>query len=112
MKAKTIREVLDALPGKLDKDAAEDVDAVYQFNLQGTQGGQYQLLVQNGTCVVKDGVHDDPHVTLSIAGEDCIRILNGQLSSMSMAMSGRLQITGDIGLAMQLKSLFPNIAEP
>ena len=44
MKAKTIREVLDALPGKLDKDAAEDVDAVYQFDLQGTQGGQYQLL--------------------------------------------------------------------
>jgi putative sterol carrier protein len=45
------------------------------------------------------------------AGEDCIRILNGQLSSMTMAMSGRLQITGDIGLAMQLKSLFPNIME-
>ncbi len=30
---------------------------------------------------------------------------------MTMAMSGRLQITGDIGLAMQLKSLFPNIVE-
>jgi putative sterol carrier protein len=112
MKAKTIREVLDALPEKFDKEAAEDVDAVYQFDLRGPQGGQYQLLVRNGTCVVKDGIHSDPHVTLSMAGEDCIRILNGQLSSMTMAMSGRLQITGDIGLAMQLKTLFPNIMEP
>jgi len=30
---------------------------------------------------------------------------------MTMAISGRLQVTGDIGLAMQLKSLFPNVVE-
>jgi putative sterol carrier protein len=111
MKPMTLKEVLDALPSKLDQDAAEDLDAVYQFDLQGNQGGQYYLLVQNGTCVVKDGIHADPHVTLSMAGEDCIKVLNGQLSGMTMAMSGRLQIAGDIGLAMQLKSLFPNVAE-
>jgi putative sterol carrier protein len=111
MKATTVKEVLDSLPSKLDKDAAEDLDAVYQFDLRGNQGGQYHLLVQHGTCVVKDGTHADPHVTLSMAGEDCVRILNGQLSGMTMAMSGRLQIAGDIGLAMQLKSLFPNIVE-
>jgi putative sterol carrier protein len=111
MKVTTINDVLHSLPDKLDKHAAEDLDAVYQFDLQGYQGGQYQLLVQNGTCVVKEGVHADPHVTLSMTGEDCIKVLNGQLSGMAMAMSGRLQVTGDIGLAMQLKSLFPNITE-
>lgn len=111
MKITTLKEVFEALPFKLDKDAAEDLDAVYQFDLQGQQGGQYHLMVQNGTCVVKDGIHADPHVTLSMTGEDCIRVLNGQLSGMTMAMSGRLQVTGDIGLAMQLKSLFPNMAE-
>lgn len=111
MKAMTVKEVLDSLPSKLDKDAAEDLDAVYQFDLRGNQGGQYHLLVQNGTCVVKDGIHADPHVILSMTGEDCIGILNGQVSGMMMAMSGRLQVSGDIGLAMQLKSLFPNIME-
>ena len=111
MKVTTINDVLHALPDKLDKQAAEDLDAVSQFDLQGHQGGQYHLLVQNGTCVVKDGIHADPHVTLSMTGEDCIKVLNGQLSGMAMAMSGRLQVTGDIGLAMQLKSLFPNITE-
>ncbi len=111
MKVTTITDVLRSLPAKLDKHAAEDLDAIYQFDLRGQQGGQYHLLVQNGTCVVKDGVHADPHVTLSMTGEDCIKILNGQLSGMTMAISGRLQVTGDIGLAMQLKSLFPNITE-
>ena len=111
MKVTTIQEVLRSLPAKFDREAAENLDAVYQFDLQGDQGGQYHLVVQNGTCVVKDGAHADPHVTLSMTGEDCIKVLNGQLSGMAMAMSGRLQVTGDIGLAMQLKSLFPTITE-
>jgi predicted lipid carrier protein YhbT len=36
-------------------------------------------------------------------------LLNGNLSGQAMAMSGRLSVSGDIGLALQLKSLFPSI---
>ncbi len=110
MNATTIKELFESLPSKLDKEAAEDLDVVYQFDLTGSQGGQYQVLVHDGTCRVKEGLHTDPHVTLSMAAGDCLKILNGQLSGPAMAMSGRLQIAGDLGLAMQLKSLFPNIA--
>jgi putative sterol carrier protein len=109
MKPTTVKELFDSLPAKLDKDAAEDLDVVYQFDLGGAQSGQYQLLVKNGTCVVKEGTHTDPHVTISMTGEDCIKVLNGQLNGAVMAMSGRLQISGDLGLAMQLKSLFPGV---
>lgn len=109
MKPKTVKEFFHSLPAKLDREAAEDLDAVYQFDLSGPQGGQYLLRIQNGTCTVEEGTHVDPHVTLSMAGEDCIKVLNGQLSGHSIAMSGRLQISGDIGLAMQLKSLFPTV---
>jgi putative sterol carrier protein len=109
MKPKTIKAFFRSLPAKLDKEAAEDLDAVYQFDLSGPQGGQYLLRIQNGTCVVEEGTHEDPHVTLSMPGEDCIKVLNGQLSGSAIAMSGRLQISGDIGLAMQLKALFPSV---
>jgi len=105
----TAKEIIDSLPAKLDKEAAEDLDAVYQFDLRGAQGGQYQLFVKHGVCEVKEGTHDDPHVTLSMDAEDCKKLLSGQLSGVAIAMSGRLQISGDIGLAMQLKSLFPDI---
>jgi putative sterol carrier protein len=109
MRLTTVKELFQALPSKLDKEAAEDLDAVYQFDLSGPQGGQYQLLVQNGVCVVKEGTHANPHVTLSVDAEDCVRLLNGQLSGQAIFMSGRLQISGDLGLAMQLKSLFPSL---
>lgn len=105
----TAKEIIDSLPSKLDKEAAEDLDVVYQFDLLGAQGGRYQLVVRNGTCEVKEGSHPAPHVTLSMNADDCVKLLKGQLSGMAIAMSGRLQIEGDIGLAMQLKSLFPSL---
>lgn len=109
MKAATLKEFFQTLPRAFDRDAAEDLEAVYQFDLSGPQGGQYVLTIQDGTCVVEEGTHADPHVTLSMAGEDCMKVLNGQLSGPSIVMSGRLRISGDVGLAMQLKSLFPTI---
>ncbi|MGH7221019.1 MAG: SCP2 sterol-binding domain-containing protein [Nitrospiraceae bacterium] len=109
MNPTTVKEFFQLLPGRLDSDAAEDLDAVYQFDLSGVQGGQYILTIREGVCQVAEGMHADPHVVLSMAGEDCIKILKGQLSGPAVVMSGRLKISGDIGLAMQLKALFPTI---
>lgn len=105
----TIKEFFQRLPALLDSEAAEDLDAVYQFDLSGAQGGQYILTIRQGACQVAEGMHEDPHVVLSMAGEDCIKVLTGQVSGTSAAMSGRLKIGGDIGLAMQLKALFPTL---
>ncbi len=109
MNPTTVKEFFQLLPGRLDSDAAEDLDAVYQFDLSGVQGGQYILTIREGACQVAEGMHADPHVVLSMAGEDCIKILKGQLSGPAVVMTGRLKISGDIGLAMQLKALFPTI---
>jgi len=109
MKAFSIKEFFKQLPAKLDAEAAEDLDAVYQFDLSGPQGGQYIVTICEGTCLVTEGTHEDPHVTLSMAGEDCVKVLKGELSGQAAAMSGRIRISGDIGLAMQLKVLFPTL---
>ena len=109
MSPTTVREFFQLLPDRLDSDAAEDLDAVYQFNLSGAQGGQYILTIRDGVCQVSEGVHTDPNVVLSMAGEDCIKIMKGQLNGPAVAMSGRLKINGDLGLAMQLKALFPTV---
>ena len=105
----TVREFFSTLADKLDPEAAEGLDVVYQFDLSGVDGGQYQLQIRDGACQVTDGVHPDPHVTLAMSGEDCLRVLNGQLSGTMIAMTGRLRISGDMGLAMQLASLFPSL---
>lgn len=105
----TVRAFFSTLAGKLDPDAADGLDVVYQFNLNGADGGQYQLQIRDGACQVSEGVHPDPQVTLAMSGEDCLKVLNGQISGTMVAMTGRLRISGDMGLALQLASLFPSL---
>jgi putative sterol carrier protein len=40
-----------------------------------------------------------------------VKVLNGELSGPAAAMSGRIRISGDMGLAMQLRMLFPSVSE-
>ena len=47
---KTVRAFFSTLAGKLDPEAAEGLDAVYQFDLNGADGGQYQLQIRDGAC--------------------------------------------------------------
>jgi len=105
----TVREFFEALPSRFRPDAAEGVNAVYQFDLSGEEGGQYQLHVAGRSCRVCGGVHAAPNVTLSMAGEDCVAILEGKLSGVSALLSGRLKIDGDMGLAMRLAAFFPDL---
>ncbi|MEK6549663.1 MAG: SCP2 sterol-binding domain-containing protein [Nitrospirota bacterium] len=109
MSLPTIREFFEALPSRFRPDAADGVSAVYQFDLSGGEGGQYQLHVADRSCRVCDGVHPSPNVTLSMAGEDCVAILEGKLSGVSALLNGRLKIAGDMGLAMQLAAFFPDL---
>ncbi|HEV8540142.1 MAG TPA: SCP2 sterol-binding domain-containing protein [Nitrospiraceae bacterium] len=109
MKPETVKEFFQVLPGKLDAAAAEGVEAVYQFDLSGPQGGQYHLAVKDGACTMHEGVHPDPNVTFSMSGEDCLGVLNGRIDGPSVFMSGRLRVSGDLSLAIQLKALFPTV---
>jgi putative sterol carrier protein len=109
MKPGSMKEFLQVLPTKFDAEAAEGLEAVYQFDLSGPEGGQYHLVVSDGACSFREGTYPDPHVIFSMSGEDCLRVLSGQLDGQSVFISGRLRITGDLGLAMQLKSLFPSV---
>jgi putative sterol carrier protein len=111
MKPTSITELFRGLPGKFDPEAAEGLSAVYQFDLNGSQGGHYHMIIDSGRCSIREGVHANPHVTITMSAEDCLGVLSGRLDGQSVFMSGRLRVSGDLGLAMQLKSLFPDAHE-
>jgi putative sterol carrier protein len=109
MKPTSVQEFFRCLPQNFDAEAAEGLAAVYQFDLSGSQGGQYQLMIEDGACFVQEGTHPNPHVVFSMSGEDCLGVLSGRLDGASIFMSGRVRVSGDLGLALQLKSLFPTV---
>jgi putative sterol carrier protein len=109
MSGSAVRAFFETLPSRFHAAAAEGVTAVYQFELSGDEGGQYQLHIADQTCRVSPGVHPAPNVTLRMAGEDCMAILDGRLTGVSAYLSGRLKMEGDLGLAMRLTAFFPDL---
>ncbi len=109
MSGSAVRAFFDVLPSRFHAAAAEGVTAVYQFDLSGNEGGQYQLHIADQTCRITRGAHPSPDVTLKMAGEDCVAILEGRLNGVSAYLSGRLKMEGDLELAMRLAAFFPDL---
>ncbi len=105
--ATTLKEAFDGMPSVFNKEAAKGLTAVYQFDLTGDKAGQYHVIIENETCTVKEGTHPSPHVTISMAGQDYLDMINGKLNPQMAFMSGKLKISGDMGLALKMQSLFP-----
>ena len=105
----TIQALFAGLPDHFDADAAPGLSAIYQFVLEGEQAGAYHVMVRDRACTIREGVHPAPDVTLSMTAEDCLLVMHGRLNGLSAALSGRVRVAGDMGLALRLKSIFPTL---
>ncbi len=102
----TCKEAFDEMPSVFNKDAAKGLNAVYQFNLAGEGGGEWNVEIKDQQCKVSQGSHPSPNVTISMSAADYLDMINGKLNGQMAFMTGRLKISGDIGLALKLQSLF------
>jgi putative sterol carrier protein len=100
------KQVFDQMPGRLNKDAAKGLNAIYQFDLSGDGGGKWAVLINNEQCSVQEGAHPSPNITISMAAKDYLDMVAGKLNGQMAFMTGKLRIQGDMGLALKLQSLF------
>jgi putative sterol carrier protein len=100
------KQAFDAMPSRFNKEAARGLNAVFQFDLAGDGGGKWHVLIQNDQCQVKEGAHPSPNITISMTAQDYLDMLAGKLNGQMAFMSGKLRISGDMGLALRLQSLF------
>jgi putative sterol carrier protein len=94
------------MPGRFKKDAAKGLKAVYQFDLSGDKGGKWHVIIDNETCKVVEGAHASPSITISMTAQDYVDMTTGKLNGQVAFMSGKLRISGDMGLALRMQSLF------
>jgi 3-hydroxyacyl-CoA dehydrogenase/3a,7a,12a-trihydroxy-5b-cholest-24-enoyl-CoA hydratase len=84
----------------------QEVGAVYQFNLQGDEGGKYVVDLKEGNGRAYPGTAPDPDCTLTIATPDFLALTTGELDPQAAFMSGKLKINGNIVLSTKLQRLF------
>ncbi|WP_111496069.1 MULTISPECIES: SCP2 sterol-binding domain-containing protein [Marinobacter] len=100
----SVAQVFQKLEQNFNADAAAGLDLVFQFNIEDDQN--YHLIINDGTCQLQEGDHDDPSVTLIMNAETLQGIVSGETDGMQAFMSGQLRAEGDMMLATKLGELF------
>lgn len=107
MAASNVAEAVDIMKSRFNPSAASGLNAVYQVNLTGAEPSQHYLAIKDGGLETAEGVHESPNITINMASSDFVAMTNGQLNPTMAYMSGKLKISGDMGLAMKMQSIFP-----
>jgi len=107
MALSSVNEVFQRMPEVFSATAAQGLDAVFQFDIQGEGGGAWNVTVRDGACVVEEGMHDAPRVTITMKAENWLALVNRQLNGVQAFMTGKLKVGGDLMLAQRIYELFP-----
>lgn len=83
--------------------AASQVGATYKFILQGEGGGTWIVALKDSPAII-DG-DGDADCTIQMAAADYVDMVEGKTQAQQLFFAGKLQIDGDIGLAMKLQAL-------
>jgi putative sterol carrier protein len=94
------------MPSRFKKEAAQGLNAVLQFDLAGEGGGKWQVAINNENCEIKEGAHASPNATISMTAQDYLDLVSGKLNPQMAFMSGKLRISGDMGLVLRFQGLF------
>ena len=104
----TVRGIFEEhLPAKLraKPDVVAKINAVYQFNVDGPDGGAWTVDCTAPGGKITAGVDPAARCTVNITDRDFLGILAGRLNPQMAFLSGKLRIQGDMGLAMKLQQI-------
>jgi putative sterol carrier protein len=99
--ASIFEEINNRLKGNPDK--AKAINAIYQFNVTGDQGGTWTV-----DCMVpeaKSGAASNAGCTITIGDKDFVDLVQGKLNGQMAFMSGKLKVAGNMALAMKLQQV-------
>ncbi len=106
----SVDEAIDWLRKHFQPDSARGLDAVYAFELGGEGGGPLLLRIADGSLEARPEPVESADVRLRLPARDYYGILVGRENADLLYMAGRLEIDGDLSLAMKLRSLFRRAA--
>jgi putative sterol carrier protein len=102
----TVEELMNRMPKAFKPEAAEGVDAVIQYHLDGEEGGDWVVSIQDQQCTVEKGTTEEPTMTLMADAEDYKDVILGNLDPMAAFMQQKVRLKGNLNLALGLTKYF------
>ena len=104
--ATRLEEALASLRQRFDGEAARGLRIAFQFELCGAGGGSFCARVADGALSLEPGSAADADVTFRLAADDFFEVLAGRASADMLFMEERLEVEGDLALALKMRRLF------
>jgi putative sterol carrier protein len=99
-----VAEIMARLAGAFNADAADDLEATFQFMIDGDD--DFYIAIADEACEASMGEHEDPDITMSMDVDTLKEVVSGELDGMQAFMTGRLRAEGDVMLGTRLGQLF------
>ena len=102
----TPSEIFTQMPTAFNAEKAGDMEATVVFDLSGDNGGQWNVVIANGEAAVSEGEVADPTATISMAADDYVAMTTGDANPVTLFMTGKVKVTGDLSTVMKMQSIF------
>jgi putative sterol carrier protein len=102
----SVKDVFGGMQAAFNAAAAKGINATFQFEITGEGGGSWNATVKDGACQVAEGKHSAPTVTLTMASDTWLGIVNKQVNPIQAFMGGKLKLTGNMMLAQKITDIF------
>jgi len=112
MSADARRPVLDAIFGRMSEfyssRGTSSKRQVVHWHVTGAPGGgsdDFQT-VMHGTCTVSTDLAEEPRTELFMDGVEFLEVVTDNASPITLFMTRRLKVSGDVGFATALQKMF------
>ncbi|MCE5265574.1 MAG: SDR family NAD(P)-dependent oxidoreductase [Deltaproteobacteria bacterium] len=104
--AADVKGIFAKMPAAFQPDKAAGKDVVFQFSISGPGGGDWVVVIKDGTCKIDAGKTEKPTTTIKMSDADFVALIAGKLDGMQAYTSGKLKVEGDIMKSQLIGRLF------
>lgn len=104
----TAADIIRGLCDRFQPEKAGDYSSIVHFDLSGDGGGQFSLIIENGTCRVEQGLQGQAKCLVQAAASTYSDIEFGRTSAEMAFMTGKIKIS-NVGEMMKFIKLFKRL---
>ncbi|MEU1124495.1 SCP2 sterol-binding domain-containing protein [Streptomyces sp. NPDC005899] len=107
LRTRILGEVFGRMRQQFRPEAAGPLRALIRWRITGGSELVYETSIADGTCTVREGRSEaDPRTTLVMGDAQFLRLVSGNANPVTMFMTRKLKVAGDVGLASGLTRYF------
>ena len=101
----SVQQIVSTVPRRFRKEKAGNFSGIYHFDIRGSEGGQYSIVINNGTCSVEQGLIGKPTCKVTLKDRTYVKLELGEVNPQMQLVLGRVKVS-NVAALLQFGKLF------